>query len=122
MYEAITNNYNDDKKLSISFNTLIQPKWMQIQYLPRKFALHQSEYAKQLFDKLDAKYDNIYYQKGLFENIVGTLQDRPDDEKIRYFFETLDYTNRIYQKTYPDWDFYAQFPHLDQIKEMYGIK
>lgn len=122
MYEAITNNYNDDKKLRVTFNTLIHPKWMQIKYLPRQFALQQSEYARQLFDTLDAKYDNLYYQKGLFENIVSTLQERPADDKIQYFFETLDYTNGIYQKTYPDWDFYTQFPHLNQLKEMYGIK
>ena len=122
LYDAITDNYKDDKKLSVSFNPLIQPKWMQIKYLPREFGLTPTYKAKELFEELDYRFDNLYYQRGLFENIISTLKERPAIEDINYFFETLNYTNRIYQKTYPDWDFYKQFPHLNQVKEMYGIK
>jgi organic radical activating enzyme len=122
MYSAITENYTDNKKLSVSFNALIQPKWMQIKYLPREFGLKPTHRAKELFEDLDDRYDNLYYQRGLFENIISTLNERPSDDDITFFFNTLNYTNSVYQKTYPDWDFYKQFPHLNQIKQMYGIE
>lgn len=122
LYDAITNNYKDDKSLSVSFNTLIQPKWMQIKYLPRDFGIGPAEYAKNLFEELDSRYSTMYYQRGLFENIITTLKERPLKEDVEFYFETLNYTNSVYQKTYPDWDFYKQFPHLNQIKQMYGIE
>ena len=114
--ETINQNFRDgNKELGLSFNTLIQPTWMQVKYLPKTIAIQQIQKAMDIFDSINTKFRYVYYQQSQFENIVNTLQETPPD--MTSFFKTLDYVNRIYQKTDPTWDFYTQFPHLNQLEQ-----
>jgi hypothetical protein len=101
---------------------LIDPKWMRVENLPRQYAAESIRQAREIFNKLDDDYPNLQYNRSLFENITDTLKDKIPQERAESFFERVDYTNGVYQKKYPTWDFYKQFPFLAEYKNEYGIK
>lgn len=119
----IENNYDGiTKKCNITFNVLIQPDWMQVKYLPKSLAYTSILRAQEIFKSIDEKYPLLYYQRGLFDNIVNSLRERPDLKDVEYFFSKLDYVNSVYKKTDSNWNFYKIFPHLNKLRTMYGIE
>jgi len=119
--DAVRNNYRGNKKIAIRFNTLIDPKWMRVENLPRHYAESSISHARRVFTELQEDYPNLKYNYSLFENIAETLKETIQPDKVENFFERIDYTNSIYQKTYPEWDFYKQFPFLTEYRKEYGI-
>lgn len=119
IHGEIVNNYDGKKNLTLNFNTLIMPKWMRVRHLPRRFAIEAAAHATTLYGEIVERWPHVNYQEVLFKNIVSTLKERPAEEDMQFFFEALDYTNRVYQKQDANWDFYKQFPHLNEVKAMY---
>lgn len=118
---AIRNNYDDKKIMSVRFNTLIIPNWMNISNLPKKFADRPLKDAMDIFNKIDLDYKNIFYDNTTLASVETYLKESIQPEAVATFFNRLDYTNRIYQKSYPEWDFYNTFPFLSEYKQEYGI-
>ena len=119
---TIRKNFTGSKRLTIAFNTLVDPNWMQINYLPRKYATDAVKEANMIFDKLKIDYPFIAIQRSLFDNITSNLPEEVSKKDAEYFFEKLIYVNNVYKKTYPDWDFFNTFPHLQEYANEYGIK
>lgn len=119
---AIRDNYNDKKIISIRLNTLTSPKWMHISNLPKKFAENSISDAIRIFEKLDKDYQNLFYDNSTLPNVYDYLKESVQTEKVRNFFNSINYTNSVYKKRYPDWDFYKTFPFLVEYKREYGIE
>lgn len=119
---AIRTNYNNDKRLSIHFNALTSPKWMQVKYLPKRYAIDAITEATAIFNQLKKDYASLRYNDDMFENITNSLKEEITQEEAEFFFDKIKYTNSIYQKTYPEWDFFKTFPHLTPFAQEYGIE
>jgi pyruvate-formate lyase-activating enzyme len=120
--EVVHAKYSPNKHLSIHFNTLIDPAWMQVKHVPKRFVTHPAATADKIFTGLSNKYNNLTYNQSLFKNIVSNTVDTVSAVDAKYFFDNLDYVNTVYQKTYPAWDFFSTFPHLNEYATEYGIK
>ena len=112
----------DIKFVEIAFNALEDPKWMQTSYLPSKYAKENIQKANAIFEKLAKDFRNVVYEKDYFFSVTGQLADTLTTDQVEFFFNKIDYVNSIYQKTYPTWDFYTTFPHLDMMRTEYGLK
>lgn len=119
---AIRTNYNGDKPLSIQFNALTSPKWMQVKFLPKHYALNAVAEAKQIFEQLAGDYSGIQYNADMFNSITDSLKYTITQDDAKLVFDKIKHTNSVYQKTYPEWDFFKQFPHLTPFAQEYGIE
>lgn len=120
--EAMLNNFKNNKKLSIQFNTLISPEWMQVKYLPKKFVSRPVRRADKIFKNLKKHYSNVYYNQQLFLNIAMSSNEFISNADAEFFFKNINYVDSVYKKTYPSWSFYNTFPHLTEYANDYGIK
>jgi len=123
--KTIRANFSDlDKNVStlqIGFNALQDPKWMQTTFLPKKYAVEKIERAIVIFDKLDADFKSIAFERDYFKNISSNLPDELTVDQVKFLFDNVNYVNSVYKKTYPEWDFYKTFPHLDAMRIEYGV-
>ena len=110
-----------DKRLNINFNPCMDPSWMQIRYLPRKFAVHAASEATKVLEYLTSKY-NIDLDMGIFNSVLARTEESPAQEDVQEYFEKLHYVQSVYRKSFPDWDFYKNFPHLVEFADDYGIE
>lgn len=123
--DAIDKNYADtkriEKRLTLSFNPCIEPLWMQIKYLPTRYAEPSAAECVKVYEYLASTYA-IHTDSGIFDSVLNRTEDNPTQEEMNYYFETLHYVQRIYKKTYPTWSFYKNFPHLIELSNDYGIE
>ena len=111
----------NNKAIQLTFNAIIGPEWMQIKYLPKKFAKQSAKECIEIFDYLNTTYDiNINYN--VFESVLNRLDESPSQEDINFYFERMHYVQSVYRKTYPTWNFYDNFPHLIEMANDYGIE
>lgn len=122
MNDAIRNNYKNTKTVSIHFNALISPIWMQVKYLPKKYVKTPSLIADKIFSAIKHDYSNIRYNQSLFLNVTNLSKEILAQEDVEYYFNKLKYVNDIYKKTYPEWNFFDTFPHLKEYANEYGIE
>jgi len=108
--------------LSIQFNTLLDPEWMQVKYVPKEFTVEPMKIANEIYSALDSENTNLRYNKSLLNNIANSVKETIALEDAQFFFNKLNYVNSVYKKTYPNWDFFETFPHLNIYAEQYGIK
>ena len=54
--------------------------------------------------------------------MLARIDEHPSQEDVNFYFERLHYVQRIYKKTYPNWSFYDNFPHLVEFANDYGIE
>lgn len=120
--ESVRKNYKDTKKLSIHFNALISPQWMQVKYIPKKYIDAPSKKAHKLFLRIKKDYNQIVYNRSLFQNIINSVNETVTQKDANYFFNKIMYVNRVYKKTYPSWDFLNTFPHLVEYANECGIE
>jgi len=120
--DAIRSNYANSKHLSIQFNTLLDPEWMQVKYVPKEFTVEPMKIANEIYSALDSENTNLRYNKSLLNNIANSVKETIALEDAQFFFNKLNYVNSVYKKTYPNWDFFETFPHLNIYAEQYGIK
>lgn len=109
------------KKLQLSFNPCIAPQWMQIKYLPKKFAEHSAQECIKVYDYLDKSY-NMSVLSDVFHSVLNRIDENPSQEDVEFYFERLHRVQSVYRKTYPSWDFYTNFPHLVEFASDYGIE
>jgi len=119
--DVVNSHYSGTTKLAIHFNALIDPEWMQVKYLPKHFVTQPFNKADAIFTALSDTHPDIYYNQSLFRNITGTTIATVAPEDAAFFFEKLDYINTVYKKTYPNWNFFETFPHLNEYATEYGI-
>lgn len=119
--ESVRNNYKNTKNLALEFNTIVSPEWLQVRYIPSKFTRKPAAIANEIFSKIKNDFSQITYNQNLFLSIINSPKVRVDKKDAEYFFEKLNYVNTVYKKTYPDWDFYKTFPHLNIYSNEYGI-
>jgi organic radical activating enzyme len=122
MNNAIRDNYKNTKTISIHFNALISPEWMQVKYLPKKFVKSSALHADEIFLKIKKDYSNVSYNRSLFLNVTNVLKETVEQKDVEYFFNKLKYVNSVYKKTYPNWCFFNTFPHLREYANDYGIE
>lgn len=120
--ESIQENYKNTKPLSLEFNTVMSPRWLQVKYVPKKFIKKPSKKANKIFTNLKNNYSSITYNQSLFLSIINASNEHVDQEDVNYFFEKLKYVNSIYRKTYPNWNFFETFPHLIKYANEYGVE
>jgi hypothetical protein len=94
---------------------------MQTTFLPKKYAVEKIERAIVIFDKLDADFKSIAFERDYFKNISSNLPDELTVDQVKFLFDNVNYVNSVYKKTYPEWDFYKTFPHLDAMRIEYGV-
>lgn len=111
----------DNKSLSIYFNACMDPNWLQAQILPKKFIEESFAKSMQIMDYLNKKYGTVITSDA-FESIVSGMQESPPQEEVEAYFKKLHYVQRAYRKSYPDWDFYNNFPHLIEFAKDYNIE
>jgi organic radical activating enzyme/uncharacterized protein YheU (UPF0270 family) len=109
------------KQLQLSFNPCIAPQFMQIKYLPKKFAEHSAKECIKVYDYLQKTYD-IRIMKDVYHSVLNRIDDNPSQEDVEFYFERLHRVQSVYRKTYPNWDFYTNFPHLVEFANDYGIE
>lgn len=109
-----------DKRLHINFNPCMDPTWMQIRYLPRKFAVHAASEATKVFEYLTSKY-SIELNGDIFKSVLARTEESPAQQDVNEYFEKLHYVQSVYRKSFPEWDFYTNFPHLVEFANDYGI-
>jgi sulfatase maturation enzyme AslB (radical SAM superfamily) len=123
--DSIDENYASigtiEKRLSLSFNACIAPTWMQIKYLPKRFAAHSAEECIKVYEYLKTDY-NISMDTSVFDSVLNRIEDNPTQDEIEYYFQKLHYVQSVYRKTYPTWSFYKNFPHLVEFANDYGIE
>lgn len=123
--DTIDNHYKNtiinDKDIDLSFNAIIGPEWMQIKYLPKKFAEQSAKECIEIFDYLNKTY-NISVKSSVFKSVLARMDENPSQEDVNFYFERLHYVQRIYKKTYPNWNFYDNFPHLIEFANDYRIE
>ena len=123
--DSIDNNYASigtiEKRLSLSFNACMAPTWMQIKYLPKRFATHSAEECIKVYEYLRTNY-NIFMNTSIFDSVLNRIEDNPTQDEIEYYFQKLHYVQDVYRKTYPTWSFYKNFPHLVEFANDYGIE
>lgn len=122
--DTIEQNFgNDNTKLTISFNTLIEPEWMKILSLPKTYAEEPIYRAIERFKKLNDKYtSNLFFiniQK--LQNVLDILPEEISQEEANYVFEKCKYVANRYKMMYNGWDMFETFPHMKQFAYDYGI-
>lgn len=120
--ESIRANYNPAQDLSVSFNTMTQPQWMRVKYLPRKYAEESIKRSYTRLKKLHEEYPYIAVKHDLFKNISDTLPDQLSQEDAEYFFEKVKYVNSVYQKYDKNWNMYKIFDFIPKMAEEYNIE
>lgn len=112
---------SEEKKLELSFNPCIAPQWLQIKYLPKKFAEHSANECIKVYDYLKENYQ-IRISRDIFYSVLARIDESPSQEDVEFYFERLHRVQSVYRKTYPSWDFYKNFPHLIEFANDYGIE
>jgi pyruvate-formate lyase-activating enzyme len=122
MSDTILKNFDDNSThLNINFNSLTDPKWMKVKYLPRKYATDSIERALDKFVKLKDKFGyNIVLNHSLFENIYDILPDEISQEDAEFLFKNYKYVAKRYNEVY-NWDMFETFDHLKPFAKEYGI-
>jgi hypothetical protein len=110
-----------DKQLTIDFNPCMEPSWMQIRYLPKKFVVTATTESIKIFEYLNKNY-NINLDEDIFRSMFAVTEESPAQQDVEEYFEKLHYVQQAYRKTYLDWDFYKNFPHLVEFASDYGIE
>lgn len=118
--DVVTKNYTGNKKVVINFNTLTDPSWMHLKYLPRKYAEDQLVYAKSKLAKLKGDFD-IHVDVRIFEEILNTLPDTISSDDAVMIFNNYKYIHNQYKKVYNGWNFFDTFDHLKPFAKEYGI-
>lgn len=127
---SIDTHYSDDpkklfisrKQIELSFNACISPTWMQMKYLPKKYAMQSANRSLEIYKYLASNY-NVFVRYEVFDSIVENLQETPDIEDVKWYFEQLHDVQRVHRKFYgPKTDFYKFFPHLVEFAKEYGIE
>tara|TARA_S200000501_G_scaffold144685_1_gene136591 strand:+ start:1211 stop:2620 length:1410 start_codon:yes stop_codon:yes gene_type:complete len=111
-----------DKLLSINFNPCMEPSWMQIRYLPKKFVVTATTESIKIFEYLNKNYPGINLNEDIFRSMLAITKESPAQQDVEEYFEKLHYVQQAYRKTYSDWDFYKNFPHLVEFASDYGIE
>lgn len=109
------------KSLSIHFNYLLDPKWMDVNNIPKKYYIHQLQSAIEMLRLLKANYKNIKIHDEVLIDIFNKPEITISQQENKNFFNTLDYVNTVYKKSYPDWDFYTHFEFLSTYKKDCGL-
>jgi len=118
-----TDNSSLRKKININFNTLTNPDWMMLRYLPKKYAIDAVKRAIEIFEELEEKHDKNRIDLMIkIENLKqqsDTLKEDVPINEIKTFLRTTRYIESVYSKYYPNYNFDNYFPHLKQIRSLY---
>jgi len=118
--DVIVNNYSGDREVVINFNTLSNPDWMHLKYLPKKYAEKPLMYAKEKLSKLKSEY-GIDVDTLIFDEILNALPDKISNDDAIMLFDNYKYIHNQYKKVYNGWNFFETFDHLKPFAEEYGI-
>lgn len=122
MSDTILKNFDENSThLNIHFNSLTDPKWMKVKYLPRKYATESIDRALDNFVKLKDKFGyHIVLNYSLFENMYDILPDEISQEDAEFIFKNYKYVAKRYKEVY-NWDMFETFDHLKPFAKEYGI-
>lgn len=115
-------SYNENVKLEFSFNVLTHPKWMQLNYLPKKYVTSSYETAMETFIDMKREYPKIIINEAYLKNAYDILPIQITKEDAMYLIESYKYIAKRYRDVYDGWDLFDTFPHLKQIANEYGIE
>ena len=111
------------KGIDFKFNPCIAPDWLQIKYLPKKFAEYPAQETLKVFDYLNETYPKfLTTELAIFKSVRDRMEESPPQKDVEHYFERLHYVQSVYRKSYPNWDFYKNFPHLIEFGNDYGIE
>lgn len=122
LFESTLLNKKRHKKIiNIHFNTLIDPQWMRVNYLPKKYALQSIEKAINIFEKINKTSTSIWINYELLNSVASTLPESISQSDAEFIFKNYKYVESVYKKSYPEFSFKDSFPHLILFAEEYGI-
>jgi len=119
-YDSIKLNQNR-KKINIHFNTLIDPKWMRVNYLPKKYAVESIKNTLNTLEKINQLDSRVWINYQLLNSVASTLTENVSQSDVEFIFKNYKYVESVYKKTYPEFSFKQTFPHLLTFAEQYGI-
>jgi hypothetical protein len=109
-----------DLQLDINFNSLDHPRWMQVEYLPRRYAEDAIKRADAIYNRFRERWPFAEGFWGIFESVTAALPESVTDEKAEFYFSELNRIQKIYNRQYPNFRFAQTFPHLVRYAEDYG--
>lgn len=118
--ESIKFNQNK-KRINIHFNTLIDPKWMRVNYLPKKYAVDSIKQSISTLEEINKLDPHVWINYQLLNSVASTLPESISQSDVEFIFKNYKYVESVYKKSYPEFSFKNSFPHLIPFAEEYGI-
>jgi len=111
----------DKKRINIIFNTLIDPKWMRVNYLPKKYAEQSIEKTISILEKINKLDYHVHIDYQVINSVASSITNNVSASDVEFIFKNYKYVESVYKKSYPEFSFKQSFPHLINFAEEYGI-
>jgi organic radical activating enzyme len=107
-------------EVDFNFNSLDHPRWLQVEFLPRKYAEAAIARADEIYERLRTRWPWVKGYFLIFKSVAESLPETVTDDAAEFYFSELNRIQKIYNRQYPAFKFADHFPHLLEYAKDYN--